>query len=63
MPRPKDAAPFPGFVVAAYGSPKLPRAGQWSAVSINSATGEAAPVDPRHGMPVIASRRAAVQVP
>jgi len=53
---PKDAAPFPGFVVAAYGSPKLPRAGQWSAVSIDSATGEAAPVDPRHGMPV--TRRA-----
>ena len=55
---PKDAIPAPGFVVAAYGLPKLPRAGQWSAVSINSATGEAAPVDPRHGIPVT-SRRAA----
>ena len=50
---PKDGGLAPGFVVAAYGSPKLPRAGQWSSVSINNATGEAAPVDPRHGIPVV----------
>ncbi|MGJ5818617.1 hypothetical protein [Paludibaculum fermentans] len=49
---PKDNAPAPGFVVAAYGSPKLPRAGQWSAVSVSS-TGEASAVDPRRGIPVI----------
>lgn len=42
--------------VAVYGSPGLPRAGQWSAVRIAGAIGaggEAAPVDPRHGVPVI----------
>jgi hypothetical protein len=41
-----------GFAIAAYGSPQLPRAGQWSAVKISSA-GEAFPVDPRHGIPVV----------
>jgi hypothetical protein len=50
---PRDGNQPPGFVVAAYVSPKLPRAGQWSAVRITSATGEAAPVDPRHGIPVV----------
>jgi hypothetical protein len=49
---PKDGVPTPGFVVAAYGSPKLPRAGQWSAVSVSNA-GEASAVDPRRGIPVI----------
>jgi hypothetical protein len=41
-----------GFAIAAYGSPQLPRAGQWSAVKISNA-GEAFPVDPRHGIPVV----------
>lgn len=41
------------LVVGAYGSPKLPRAGQWSTVRINGTTLEASPVDSRHGMPVI----------
>ncbi|QOY90167.1 hypothetical protein [Paludibaculum fermentans] len=49
---PKDNGAAPGFVVAAYGSPKLPRAGQWSAVGVSSA-GEASAVDPRRGIPVI----------
>jgi hypothetical protein len=43
----------PALMLAAYGLPKLPRAGQWSAVRINSSTSEASPVDPRHGMPVV----------
>ena len=42
-----------GFALAAYGSPTLPRAGQWSAVRIDGATSDVSPVDPRHGMPVI----------
>jgi hypothetical protein len=50
---PDDVGTDPGFVIAAYGLPKLPRAGQWSAVRINGATLEASPVDPRHGIPVI----------
>src|SRR5205807_2294629 len=41
------------LMLAAYGLPKLPRAGQWTAVRINGSTSEASPVDPRHGMPVI----------
>lgn len=48
-----DGGLNPIFVLAAYGSPKLPRAGQWSAVRVKATTLEAAPVDPRHGMPVI----------
>jgi hypothetical protein len=43
----------PALMLAAYGSPKLPRAGQWSSVRINGNTLEASPVDPRHGIPVI----------
>lgn len=43
----------PGLILAAYGLPKLPRAGQWSAVRINGSTSEASPVDPRHGVPII----------
>ena len=42
-----------GFAMAAYGSPTLPRAGQWSAVRIDGATSDVSPVDSRHGMPVI----------
>jgi hypothetical protein len=41
------------LMLAAYGLPKLPRAGQWSVVRINNSTSEASPVDPRHGVPVI----------
>ena len=47
-----NGTPVPDFVVAAYGSPRLPRAGQWSAVSVSN-NGEASPVDPRQGIPVI----------
>jgi len=50
---PNDKGVNPALMLAAYGLPKLPRAGQWSAVRINSSTSEASPVDPRHGMPVI----------
>lgn len=50
-----DSNPFisAALMLAAYGLPKLPRAGQWTAVRINGSTSEASPVDPRHGMPVI----------
>ena len=41
-----------GFAIAAYGSPRLPRAGQWTAVRINPATFDATPVDARRGTPV-----------
>jgi hypothetical protein len=44
-----------GFAVAAVGNPRLPRAGQWSAVRIDPATSEALPVDPRRGVPVVRS--------
>ena len=50
---PDDAGNNPALMLAAYGLPKLPRAGQWSAVRINGATSEAAAVDPRHGVPLI----------
>jgi hypothetical protein len=50
---PNDAGGNIALMLAAYGLPKLPRAGQWSAVRINKTTSEASPVDPRHGMPVI----------
>jgi hypothetical protein len=52
-PKPGNPPTSPGFVLAAHVSPQLPRAGQWSSVRITAATGEAAPVDPRHGIPVI----------
>ncbi|MEO5735428.1 MAG: hypothetical protein ABIN96_12830, partial [Rubrivivax sp.] len=42
-----------GFVVAAYGSPVLPRAGRWSVVRIDGATADISPVDVRAGMPVV----------
>jgi hypothetical protein len=50
-----DDSPFKptALMLAAYGLPKLPRAGQWSAVRINGSTSEASPVDPRHGIPLI----------
>jgi hypothetical protein len=50
-----DDNPFKpiALMLAAYGLPKLPRAGQWSAVRINGSTSEASPVDPRHGIPLI----------
>jgi hypothetical protein len=50
---PDDAGLNPALMLAAYGLPKLPRAGQWSAVRLNSSTAEASPVDPRHGVPII----------
>lgn len=48
-----DDAGQPGFVVAAYGAPTLPRAGQWSAVRIDGATSDVSALDPRHGLPLI----------
>ena len=50
-----DDNPFKpiALILAAYGLPKLPRAGQWNAVRINGSTSEASPVDPRHGIPLI----------
>lgn len=40
-----------GFAVAAYGSPKLPRAGQWSVVRI-AANHDTVPVDKDRGVPI-----------
>ena len=48
-----DDAGQPGFVVAAYGAPHLPRAGQWSAVRIDGATSDVSPIDVRYGLPLI----------
>jgi hypothetical protein len=42
-----------GFAVAVVGSPKLPRAGQWSVMRIDPVTHEVSPVDPRRGVPVV----------
>ena len=42
-----------GFVVAAYGSPVLPRAGRWSVVRIDTATADVSPIDVQRGVPVI----------
>jgi len=50
---PQDDGKNPALMLAAYGLPKLPRAGQWSAARINGSTSEASPVDPRHGVPII----------
>jgi len=50
-PVPTPGAP-PNFVVAVNGSPSLPRAGEWNCIRIGP-NGEAAPVDPRQGVPVI----------
>jgi len=48
-----DADKTIGFAVAVVGSPKLPRAGQWSVMRIDPATREVSPVDPRRGVPVV----------
>jgi len=56
---PKEDGSDPALILAAYGLPKLPRAGQWTAARINGSTSEASPVDPRHGVPII--RRAGEQ--
>ena len=41
-----------GFAVAALGLPKLPRAGQWSAVRVDPSTFEATAIDARRGVPI-----------
>lgn len=43
----------PRFVLAASGSPGLPRAGQWAPVRIDGKTRDVSPVDPRRGLPVV----------
>jgi hypothetical protein len=42
-----------GFVVAAYGSPVLPRAGRWSAVRIDALSADVSPVDVHLGLPAV----------
>jgi hypothetical protein len=42
-----------GFAVAIYGTPTLPRAGQWSAVRIDGKTSDVSVVDARRGLPVV----------
>jgi hypothetical protein len=42
----------PQFAAAAYGSPSLPKDGQWSVVAL-AAGGPATPVDPQRGTPLI----------
>jgi hypothetical protein len=49
----RDDGGGPGFVVALYGSPLLPRAGQWSAVRIDGVTSDVSAVDPQQGIPVL----------
>jgi len=49
---PDEADPFFGFAVAVVGSPRLPRAGQWTVVRIDAGTNEVSPVDPLRGVPV-----------
>ena len=48
-----DDAGTPHFAIAVYGSPTLPRAGQWSAVRIDGKTSDVSTVDPRRGVPVV----------
>jgi hypothetical protein len=48
-----DDASDIGFAVAVVGRPKLPRAGQWTAVKIDPVTSEVVPLDPRRGVPVV----------
>jgi len=48
-----DDANAPGFAVAVHGTPKLPRAGQWSAVRIDGKTSDVSAVDARRGLPVV----------
>jgi hypothetical protein len=42
-----------GFAVAAVGNPKLPRAGQWTAVRIDPVTTETVPVAVGRGVPIV----------
>ena len=49
-PKPDNPPVLPGFVLAAYVSPKLPRAGQWSSVRIHALPGK-----PRQSIPATAS--------
>ena len=42
-----------GFVLAAYGTPTLPRAGGWSVVRIDGRSSDVSPVDPQYGVPVV----------
>jgi hypothetical protein len=42
-----------GFAVAVVGAPKLPRAGQWTAVRIDPVTRAVSPIDPRRGVPLV----------
>ena len=42
-----------GFAVAIVGTPKLPRAGQWTVVCIDPNTREASPTDARRGVPMV----------
>jgi hypothetical protein len=42
-----------GFAVAIVGAPKLPRAGQWTVVRVDSVTHETSAVDPRRGVPFV----------
>jgi hypothetical protein len=42
-----------GFAVAIVGAPKLPRAGQWTVVRVDSITHETSAVDPRRGVPFV----------
>ncbi len=48
-----DDANANGFAVAIHGTPKLPRAGQWSAVRIDGRTSDVSAVDARRGLPVV----------
>jgi hypothetical protein len=42
-----------GFAVAVVGSPKLPRAGQWTFVRMDPGGHATSPVDPRRGIPMV----------
>ena len=50
---PGDNAGDIGFAVAVVGTPKLPRAGHWTAVRVNPATHATSSVDPRRGVPIV----------
>jgi hypothetical protein len=42
-----------GFAVALVGTPKLPRAGQWTVVRVDPVSGATSAVDPRRGVPFV----------
>src|SRR5262249_17527793 len=42
-----------GFAVAIVGTPKLPRAGQWTVVRVDPVSHETSAVDPRRGVPFV----------